>query len=70
MQYPATIDNWYDQSGIQPQPVVEADPRPIFLTAAAFDRGTEKLTRIWGEDFYKMYGYLINMVKLHCKQQI
>lgn len=63
MQYPATIDNWYDQSGIQPQPVVEADPRPIFLTAAAFDRGTEKLTRIWGEDFYKMYGYYINFDK-------
>lgn len=63
MQYPATIDNWIDQSGITAQPIVEADPRPIFLTAAAFDRGTEKITRIWGDNFYKMYGYYINFDK-------
>ena len=40
MQYPGTVDNWIDQSGItarQPQVVY---PRPLMLTAAAFDRGS------------------------------
>lgn len=40
MQYPATIDKWYDQSGFTPEPV-EVLNRPLFLTAAAFDRGPE-----------------------------
>ena len=63
MQYPGTIDNWIDQSGIQTQPAVEISPRPLLLTAAAFDRGPEKLTRVHGEDFYKMYGYFIDFEK-------
>ena len=39
MQYPGTIDNWFDQSGITAQPAAEVTPRPLMLTAAAFDRG-------------------------------
>lgn len=43
MQYPGTIDNWIDQSGIKSQPTAEKTPNPLLLTAAAFDRGPEKL---------------------------
>lgn len=63
MQYPGTIDNWIDQSGITSQPAVVKNPRPLLLTAAAFDRGTEKITRIYGQDFYKMFGYYIDYEK-------
>ena len=63
MQYPGTIDNWYDQSGISATPVVDIPPRPLMLTAAAFDRGPEKITKVYGEDFYKLYGYYIDFDK-------
>ena len=46
MQYPGTIDNWFDQSGISAEPAVEVTPRPLMLTAAAFDRGPEGITRV------------------------
>lgn len=62
MQYPATIDKWYDQSGFTPEPV-EVLNRPLFLTAAAFDRGPEKITRVYGKDFYRLYGNSINWDK-------
>ena len=62
MQYPATIDKWYDQSGIVPEPV-EVLNRPLFLTAAAFDRGPEKITRVYGKNFYKLFGNSINWSK-------
>ena len=60
MQYPGTIDNWFDQSGISSQPAAEVNPRPILLTAAAFDRGPEKITMVHGQDFYKLFGYYID----------
>ena len=63
MQYPGTIDNWYDQSGIQQSAPVEVAPRPLMLTAAAFDRGPEKITKVYGTDFYKLYGYFIDYDK-------
>lgn len=63
MQYPGTIDNWYDQSGISATPVVDIPPRPLMLTAAAFDRGPEKIIKVYGEDFYKLYGYYIDFDK-------
>ena len=63
MQYPGTIDNWYDQSGISATPVVDIPPRPLMLTAAAFDRGPEKITKVYGQDFYKLYGYYIDFDK-------
>lgn len=62
MQYPGLIDNWYDQSGILPAPI-EVDPKPVFLTAAAFDRGPENITRVSGKDFYKLFGNSINFNK-------
>ena len=63
MQYPGTIDNWYDQSGISATPVADVPPRPLMLTAAAFDRGPEKITKVYGQDFYKLYGYYIDFDK-------
>lgn len=63
MQYPGTIDNWIDQSGIQSQPTEEKTPNPLLLTAAAFDRGPEKITRVVGQNFYKLFGYFIDFEK-------
>lgn len=63
MQYPGTIDNWYDQSGTSQSAPVEVAPRPLMLTAAAFDRGPEKITKVYGTDFYKLYGYFIDYDK-------
>lgn len=63
MQYPGTIDNWIDQSGITSQPTAEKTPNPLLLTAAAFDRGPEKITRVVGQNFYKLFGYFIDFEK-------
>ena len=63
MQYPGTIDNWFDQSGITAQPAAEVTPRPLMLTAAAFDRGPEKITKVSGRNFYKLFGYYIDFDK-------
>lgn len=63
MQYPGTIDNWIDQSGIKSQPTAEKTPNPLLLTAAAFDRGPEKITRVVGQNFYKLFGYFIDFEK-------
>lgn len=63
MQYPGTIDRWYDHSGIQAPDVVEVAPRPLMLHAAAFERGPEDLMRVYGEKFYKLFGYYIDVDK-------
>lgn len=63
MQYPGTIDNWIDQSGTKSQPTAEKTPNPLLLTAAAFDRGPEKITRVVGQNFYKLFGYFIDFEK-------
>lgn len=63
MQYPGTIDKWFDHSGIQPHEIVEVTPRPLMLHAAAFERGPEKMMRVHGEDFYKLFGYYIDVEK-------
>ena len=62
MQYPGTIDKWYDLSNL-PTVVADVAPRPVFLTAAAFDRGPEKITTVYGTDFYRLYGSSINFDK-------
>lgn len=63
MQYPGTVDKWFDHSGITIQPIVDTATRPLMLAAAAFDRGPEKITRVYGEDFFKLYGYYIDFEK-------
>lgn len=62
MQYPATIDKWYDLSNL-PTIVSDVSPRPVFLTSAAFDRGPEGITRVYGTDFYRLYGSSISFDK-------
>lgn len=62
MSYPATIDRWYDQSGIQR--IVSDDPRrPLIMTAFASSRGPEGFTRCYGTDFYKLFGYYMDYEK-------
>lgn len=63
MQYPGTIDRWYDHSGIKAHEIAEITPRPLMLHACAFERGPEKLMRVHGEDFYKLFGYYIDVDK-------
>ena len=63
MQYPGTIDKWFDHSGIQAPTIVEVAPRPLMLHAAAFERGPEDLMRVHGEKFYKLFGYFIDVDK-------
>ena len=62
--YAGTKFNWYDQSGIQ-QDVeqVEIVNRPLFMTAISADKGTEELVRLYGDDFYKMYGRNLSFAK-------
>lgn len=62
MQYPGTIDKWFDLSNL-PTVVADVSPRPVFLTAAAFDRGPEGITTVYGTDFYRLYGSSINFDK-------
>ena len=55
--YPGTKFNWYDNSQFGTTTPIAVDPAPpLFLTAFTADKGTEKMIRISGEDFYKMYG--------------
>ena len=62
--YAGTKFNWYDQSGIQvttdQQDIVN---RPLFMTAFTADKGTEELVRLYGDDFYKMYGRNLSFAK-------
>ena len=56
---PGTIFNWIDQSGIQKN-IVQTPTMPLMLTAFSSDKGPEDLRRVYGEDFYKLYGYDIS----------
>lgn len=62
MQSPGTRFRWYDQSEITP--VIE-DPvvKPLFITAAATDKGPEDLREVVGDEFYKDYGSTIDFNK-------
>ena len=62
--YAGSKFNWYDQSGItRDTEVVEIVNRPLFLTAITADKGTEELVRLYGDDFYKMYGRNLSFAK-------
>ena len=54
--YAGTKFNWIDQSYIIPETATELDVRPLILTGFSADKGTEKMIRIHGTDFYDMYG--------------
>ena len=62
--YAGTKFNWYDQSGISEATTrVELVNRPLFFTGITADKGTESLVRLYGDDFYKMYGRSLSFTK-------
>ena len=55
--YAGTKFIWHDNSQIFPDAAAAAEEnRPLLLTAFSSPKGTEKMVRFKGEDFYKMYG--------------
>ena len=57
MAVPMTKVNWIDQSAIEvPQNITDIDNSALFFVVSSFDKGTEDLTIISGQDFYDMYG--------------
>ena len=62
--YAGTKFNWYDQSGIEVAvDQQEIANRPLFMTAFTADKGTEELVRLYGDDFYKMFGRNLSFAK-------
>ena len=62
--YAGTKFNWYDQSGIEVTvDQQEIANRPLFMTAFTADKGTEELVRLYGDDFYKMFGRNLSFAK-------
>ena len=56
---PGSIFNWIDESGISKN-IVQTPTMPLMLTAFSSDKGPENLRVVYGEDFYKLYGYDIS----------
>lgn len=55
--YPGSIFNLYDQSAIpSTPPIVDTTYRPLFLSVGSFDKGVEGFNRVYGANFYSMYG--------------
>lgn len=55
--FPGTLMKWHDHSQRANRiPVDLGKNAPLFMTSSAFDRGTEDLIEIYGEDFGAMYG--------------
>jgi hypothetical protein len=55
--YPGSIFNLYDQSAIPSTPAITDNTyRPLFLSVGSFDKGYEGFNRVYGRDFYRMYG--------------
>lgn len=61
--YPGSKVNWYDQSGIQTPEPQSVDNRALFLTASSFDKGPEELIRVYGDEFYSLFGHSISFKK-------
>lgn len=61
---PITKFNWYDNSAIaEVSTTPEATTFPLFLAAFSADKGTEKMIRIKGDDFFKMYGSSLSFLR-------
>lgn len=58
--YPGVIVEYDDQSSVGVLPVSEVRNKPLFAALFTSDKGTEKWTRVTGEDFFKMYGKTIS----------
>jgi len=55
--YPGSIFNLYDQSAIGSAPAITDNTyRPLFLSVGSFDKGYEGFNRVYGKDFYRIYG--------------
>lgn len=62
--YPATIMNWYDQTGIDNEVTISAiDDSPLFMVVSSFDKGPEDLMVVSGQDFYNLFGNKIYFTK-------
>lgn len=62
MRKPNTNFKWVDQAGATTAtPVLEV--RPLFLTASSFDKGPEDVIRVYGDDFYKLFGQHISFAR-------
>lgn len=57
MAVPMTKVNYIDRSAIETtRDIVAVDNRPLFFVVGSFDKGTEDLNVVAGQDFYDMYG--------------
>ena len=55
--YPGSTFNLIDNSAIQNGQTTDTSVyRPLFLTVGSFDRGIEGFSRVYGQDFYDIYG--------------
>ena len=62
--YPGSTFNIIDNSGINTNTPVEVNAyKPLFLTVGSFDKGIEGFNRVFGDDFYKIYGSKMNFSK-------
>ena len=55
--YPGTIFQYEDRSAISALPIESPVNKPVFMTGFTSDKGTEDLTVIEGENFFKQYVY-------------
>ena len=60
---PITKFNWFDESQIQTSIPTPDAGTALFLTAFSADKGTEKMIRIKGDNFYKMYGNSLSFAR-------
>lgn len=63
MRKPSTTFIWNDQSGLNTTNTPVLEVRPLFLAASSFDKGPEDMRRVYGDDFYKLYGTDISFVR-------
>ena len=63
MRKPSTTFNWVDLSGQLASDTQVLEVRPLFLAASSFDKGPEDMRRVYGDNFYKLYGQDISYVR-------
>lgn len=62
MAYPSTTFNWIDETGVQID-IAENPLMPLGLACFSADRGPEKIQRVYGEDFFKLFGWEPSFIK-------
>lgn len=61
--YPGTIIEYEDQSDTTSLPIASLRNRPLFGAIFTSDKGTEEWTRVYGADFFDMYGKNISFAR-------